>query len=58
MVEIKMGNTWFPLSRKQCTKSRKSYYVYGESGLKGIWGCFGYPSKNLDYWVIMVMLHS
>jgi len=47
MIEIKMGNTWYPLTRGQCTKSRKSKGCYGELG-----------HSPLDAFVIHFLLHS
>jgi hypothetical protein len=47
MVEIKMRNTWYPLTRGQVTKSRKSKGVYGVRG-----------HSPLDELVIWMLLHG
>jgi hypothetical protein len=47
MIEIRLGNTWYPLTRGQVTKSIKSKKCYGMHG-----------HSFLDSLVIHFLLHS
>lgn len=47
MIEIKLGNTWYALTRGQVTKSIKSGKCYGRQG-----------HSFLDSLVIHFLLHS
>ena len=50
-VEVKMGKSWFVLTRGQCSRSRKSYRVHGLNGYQT------HPG-TLNYWVMLLLLHS
>lgn len=47
MMEIKMGNTWYPLTRGQISKTLKSKRCYGILG-----------HSPLDAWIIHLLLHG
>jgi hypothetical protein len=56
-MEIKMGKTWFPLTRGRIRKARKRLRAYGIVGLES--RCkYGQPHDDLAYWIALLLLHS
>jgi len=51
MIEVQMKQTWFALTRGQCSTTRRSFRVHGENGAQ-------FQRDNLNYWVLMLLLHS
>lgn len=56
-MEVKMGRTWFPLTRGRIRKTRKRLRSYGLSGLEAR-SNYGEENNDLAYWVALLLLHS
>lgn len=56
-MEIKMGRTWFPLTRGRIRKTRQRLRAYGLTGLES--RCkYGAPNDDVAYWVAVLLMHS
>lgn len=51
MIQVKMGNTWFTLTRSQCRRTHKSLKVHSIHGAQ-------FEYNNLNYWIALLLLHS
>lgn len=56
-MEIKMGKTWFAVTRGRVRKTRKRLRAYGLTGLES--RCkYGQQHDDLAYWVALLLLHG